>query len=110
MTLQDIIEMLEETGYPVAYDHFPKDAPPATPYIAFTIPYTDNFYSDNIVYQQIIYGEIELCSATKDTAAEKKLTDVLDSHGIAWQKASEEFIDDDGLYSIFYDFKEVYNG
>ena len=34
MTLKEMIAMLEETGFPVAYGHFPKEAPPSVPYIA----------------------------------------------------------------------------
>lgn len=38
MTLKEMIAMLEETGFPVAYGHFPKEAPPSVPYIALTLP------------------------------------------------------------------------
>lgn len=110
MTLKEMIAMLEETGFPVAYGHFPKEAPPTVPYIALTIPYTDNFFAENKVWKQIAYGDIELCTEHKDTEAEKKLTDVLNSHNITWQKTSEDFIEDDGVFSIFYEFEEVYDG
>lgn len=110
MTLGEMLAILEETGYPVAYDHFPKESPPTAPYIALTIPYTDNFYAENKVWKQIARGDIELCTEIKNPQAEKKLTDILDSHNITWQKVSEDFIEDDGVFSIFYEFKEVYNG
>lgn len=110
MTLEEMLTMLEETGFPVAYDHFSTEAPPTVPYIALTIPYTDNFYAENRVWRQIAYCDVELCTEHKDTEAEKKLTDVLDSHNITWQKTSEDFIETDGVFSIFYEFKEEYNG
>lgn len=110
MNLSDMISMLEETGYPVAYDHFPVDSPPTVPYIALTLPNSNNFYADNTVRQEIVHCTVELCTEKKDPLVEKTLTDVLNSHGIPWQKTSEEFIENDKLFSIFYEFEEVING
>ena len=110
MTLSDMISILEETGFPVAYDHFPVELPPTVPYIAVTLPYTDNFYAENKVWKQFAIWNIELCTEIKDPVAEKALTDILDSHNITWQKTSEDFIEDDGVFSIFYEFEEEYDG
>lgn len=110
MTLSDMISILEETGFPVAYDHFPVESPPTVPYIAVTLPYTDNFYAENKAWKQFAIWNIELCTAVKDPQAEKALTDILDSHNITWQKTSEDFIEDDGVFSIFYEFEEEYDG
>ena len=110
MTLSDMISMLEQTGFPVAYDHFPTESPPTIPYIALTIPYTNNFYAGNMVWKQIAHCDVELCTEIKDTQAEKALTDILNSHNITWQKTSEDFIEDDGVFSIFYEFEEEYDG
>ena len=108
MILSDLIKILEETGYPVAYDHFLKEAPPNVPYIAVTIPYSDNFFAENSTWKEYVIFNIELCTEKKDVAAEKKLTNILDENHIAWQKTSEDFIEDDGVFSIFYEFKEIY--
>lgn len=110
MKVSDMITLLEQTGFPVAYDHFPTESPPTVPYIAITIPYTNNFYAENQVMVQIAHWDIELCTEIKDPKAEKALTDILDSHNITWQKTSEDFIEDDGVFSIFYEFEEEYDG
>lgn len=109
MTLQSMIAMLEETGYPVAYDHFPREDQPDVPYIALRFPYSENYFSDDRVYKQLVYAEIELCTRIKDTTAEKKLKDVLNNHHITWQKTSEDFIEgDDEVFSVYYEFKTIY--
>lgn len=109
MTLDNILDMLEETGYPVAYDHFPKENPPDVPYIALRFPYSENFFADDKTYKQLVYVEVELCTLKKDPLAEKKLIDIFYNHDITWQKTSEEFIEeDDGLFSIYFEFKMIY--
>lgn len=110
MSLQGVVEILKETGLPVAYDHFSVKKPPPAPYIAASVEGTDNAFADNGVYAQIAYFAVELCTVKKEPETEKKLTDVFDAHNIAWQKTDEGYNSDDGLYSIFYEFKEIYNG
>lgn len=110
MSLTDIVNMLKETGLPVAYDHFSTAKPPPAPYIAVAVEGTDNTFADNGVYMQSAYFVIELCTAKKEPAREKTLTDILDANNIAWQKTDEGYNENDGLYSIFYEFKELYNG
>jgi hypothetical protein len=107
MTLENVITILEQTGYPVAYDHFPR-AVPSIPYIAVTVTGTDNVYGDNGVYKQVMGFQIELCTEIKSPEQEKVLTDVLDANGICWQLLSEAYDADDGVYSLLYNFSEVY--
>ena len=107
MTLKEIITMLKQTGYPVAYDHFPR-AVPAIPYIAVSMTGTDNVFTDNGVRKQIMGFQVELCTEIKDPAQEKILTDILDANNICWQLTSEAYVPDDGVYSLIYNFTEVY--
>lgn len=109
MSLKDIVAILNKTGLPVAYDHFSTRKPPPAPYIAVVVDNTENFFAGNTVYAQLAYFEIELCTIKKEPDTEKQLTDILDANNIAWQKTDEGYNSDDGLYSIFYEFKELYN-
>lgn len=110
MSLKDVVAMLNETGLPVAYDHFSTRKPPPAPYVAVAVEGTDNAFADNGVYAQMAYFAVELCTVKKEPETEKTLTDVMDAHDIAWQKTDEGYNQTDGLYSIFYEFKEIYNG
>lgn len=108
MTLKEIINMLRETGYPVAYDHFPS-AVPSIPYIAVSATGTDNVFADNGTYKQRMGFQIELCTETKNPAQEKILTDILDNNNICWELTSEAYDADDGVFSLIYNFMEVYD-
>ena len=108
MKVEKLKNILGETGYPVAYDHFSTENPPVPPYLAFRTAYTNNFFADNIVSKIVAHIELELCTGKKkDPEAEKRLTDILTANKIAWQKTDEGFVESDGLFSVFYEFKEV---
>ena len=43
MTLEELAGMLEETGFPFAYDHFAEGESPDPPFICYLLPGSDNF-------------------------------------------------------------------
>lgn len=106
MQNKDIIALLEQTGLPVAYAHFPiKEAPPP-PYIAVRQTNSENFNADNIVYKKIYWYEIELCTKLKEPQIENMITDLFDLNKIPWEKTDEGFVESDGLFSIFFEIKK----
>ena len=48
--MQDLMDLLSETGLPFAYDHFAEGESPEPPFITFLIPASDNFSADGVVY------------------------------------------------------------
>ena len=50
MTYNEIVEMAEETGLPVAYDHFAEGESPNPPFLIFLFPSSSNFSADGRVY------------------------------------------------------------
>lgn len=104
MTDEEIKEMLEETGFPVAQDAFDEQGPESIPYIAFRTSYTQNIYADNRVYAMRDRIEIELCMEYRESKNEKKLADVLDNRNINWEKTSDDFLLDEEVFSINYEF------
>ena len=46
MTYENVIEMLEEAGLPLAYDHFAEGESPEPPFLIFLFPGTDNVFAD----------------------------------------------------------------
>ena len=104
MTHNEIVEMLEETNLPIAYDHFAEGESPDPPFICFLFPGSDNFSADGRVYLKIRNVNVELYTDLKDPELEKRLETVLDRHGIFYQK-SEVWIEEEKLYEVLYQFE-----
>ena len=104
MTHNEIVEMLEETNLPIAYDHFAEGESPDPPFICFLFPGSDNFSADGRVYLKIRNVNVELYTDLKDQELETTLETVLDRHGIFYQK-SEVWIEEEKLYEVLYQFE-----
>ena len=104
MTHNEIVEMLEETNLPIAYDHFAEGESPDPPFICFLFPGSDNFSADGRVYLKIRNVNLELYTDLKDPELEERLETVLDRHGIFYQK-TEVWIDSEKLYEVLYQFE-----
>ena len=101
MTLEDLAGMLEETGFPFAYDHFAEGESPDPPFICYLLPGSDNFSADGRVYFRISEVRIELYTDRKDSGAEALVETVLDDAGIFYNK-SEAWIQSEKLYEVLY--------
>ena len=53
MTHNELMEMLEETSLPIAYDHFAEGESPDPPFICFLYPGSDNFGADGRVFYKV---------------------------------------------------------
>jgi hypothetical protein len=104
MTHNEIMEMLEDTDIPTAYDHFAEGESPDPPFICFLFPSSDNFSADGAVYFKIRRVNVELYTDFKDPELERRLETVLDRHGIFYEK-SEVWIEEEKLYEVLYQFE-----
>ncbi len=93
--------MAEETGLPVAYDHYAEGESPDPPFLIFLFPASDNFSADGQVYVKINELHFELYTETKQPDLEARVEAVLDEHGIFYDK-SEVWIADERLYEVLY--------
>lgn len=100
MQMVEIFELLKTTGYPVAYHHF--KSPPSIPFITYVDNGTSNFMADDSVFGKINNIDVELYTDKKDVAAEKKLEDLFEENGIAWE-AFEEWIESEKMYQRIYE-------
>ena len=105
MTHNEIMEMLEETSLPIAYDHFAEGESPDPPILCFLYPGSDNFAADGRVYYKINTVHVELYTDVKDPELEGKLEAVLDRHGIFYEK-TEVWIESERLYEVLYTFEQ----
>ena len=104
MTHNEIMEMLEETKLPIAYDHFTEGESPAPPFICFLFPGSNNFSADGRVYLKIRKVNVELYTDFKDPEMEEQLEAVLDEHGLFYEK-TEVWIEEEKLYEVLYQFE-----
>lgn len=102
--MDELLKILTESGLPFAYDHFAEGESPEPPFICYLLPGSGHFSADGRVYFKINEVRLELYTDYKDLALEKKLEDVLDSHGVFYGK-SETWIESEKLYEVLYSFE-----
>ena len=102
--MEELLQMLSEMQIPFAYHHFAEGESPEPPFICYLLPGSNNFSADGKVYYKINEVHIELYTDLKDLAVEQQLEDVLDEHGIFYNK-SETWIESEKLYEVLYTFE-----
>ena len=102
--MEELLQILSETQLPFAYHHFAEGESPEPPFICYLFPGSNNFSADGKVYYKINEVHIELYTDLKDLAVEQQLEDVLDEHGIFYNK-SETWIESEKLYEVLYTFE-----
>lgn len=104
MTIENLVEMLQELKIPFAYDHFAEGESPEPPFICYLIPGSDNFAADGRVYFKLNEVRIEMYTDFKDISLESRVEDVLDGREIFYNK-SETWIQSEKLYEVMYSFE-----
>ena len=102
--MEELLQILSETQIPFAYHHFAEGESPEPPFICYLFPGSNNFSADGKVYYKINEVHIELYTDLKDLAVEQQLEEVLDEHGIFYNK-SETLIESEKLYEVLYTFE-----
>lgn len=102
--MEELLQILSETQIPFAYHHFAEGESPEPPFICYLLPGSNNFSADGKVYYKINEVHIELYTDLKDLAVEQQFEDVLDEHGIFYNK-SETWIESEKLYEVLYTFE-----
>ena len=102
--MEELLQILNETQIPFAYHHFAEGESPEPPFICYLLPRSNYFSADGRVFYKINEVHIELYTDLKDMAVEQKLEEVLDEHGIFYNK-SENWIESEKLYEVLYAFE-----
>ena len=102
--MEELLQILKEIQIPFAYHHFAEGESPEPPFICYLLPGSNNFSADGKVYYKINEVHIELYTDLKDLAVEQQLENVLDEHGIFYNK-SETWIESEKLYEVLYTFE-----
>ena len=102
--MDKLLEIISEIDIPSAYDHFSENESPSPPFITYLLPGSDNFSADGRVYFRISEVHIELYTDEKNPETERLLENILDAHGIFYNK-SEVWIESEKLYEVLYTFE-----
>lgn len=96
----ELYNLLQTLNLPLAYHHF--SSPQIPPYIVYLNRGTENFSADNRVYQKQTIFHVELYSAKKDLATEKRIEDLFDENDIIYD-TNEVYIKEEALYQVVYE-------
>ena len=102
--MDKLLQIMEETGFPFAYDHFAEGEAVDPPFITFLIPASGNFSADGAVYLKVDVVHIELYTDEKNPVTEERVESVLDRHGVFYDK-TEVWIESEKLYEVLYSFE-----
>ena len=102
--MEIITQIIKDIDIAFAYDHFAEGESPKPPFICYNFPASDNFAADGRVYFKVRQVHIELYTDFKDLQVETKIEDVLDKHGIFYNK-TETWIENEKLYEVIYIFE-----
>ena len=102
--MDKLLDIMADIDIPSAYDHFAEGESPTPPFITFLLPGSDNFSADGKVYFKVTEAHIELYTDAKDPEVEGRLEDVLDRHGVFYEK-TEVWIESELLYEVLYSFE-----
>ena len=102
--VEKVIAILIEIGLPFSYSHFAEGESPDPPFICYLFPGSHNFGADGRVYFKFNRVHIELYTDEKNPDTERIVEDVLDAHGIFYNK-SEVWIESERLYEVLYSFE-----
>ena len=95
-----IYETLQATGLPCVYSHFKK--PQTPPYIVYIGSGQNTSDADNTHYWRENTYQIEYYYTTKNEANETAIEDALLGAGYLYTKSEDVFIEDEGVFVIYY--------
>ena len=105
MTLYQILSNPETgVGIPVAYSHFTdKNSPKSPPFLVYIGNGQDTFKADDTFYYTENRYQIEYYFTEKDETEEARIEKCLLDNGLRYQKSEDVFIEDEGVFVIYYE-------
>lgn len=105
MTVAELGEILESTGFPVSFDAIDPDnelevSQITLPYIIYRQTDSNTFSADNIVFWEKPVCAIYLYTAKKSIAAETTLKNALSGAGLYYSESGEQYYEEEKLYEV----------
>lgn len=95
-----LIETLQSVGLPCAYSHF--KTPQEAPYIVYIGNGQDTFQADNTHYYRKNTYQVEYYYTIKNEANESAIEQALLDNGYLYEKSEDIYIEDEGVFVIYY--------
>lgn len=95
-----IYQVLQSTGLPCAYSHF--KTPQEPPYLVYLGSGQDVLEADNTHYWKNNRYQIEYYFTEKNETNEAAIEKVLLDNGLLYEKSEDVFIEDEGVFVIYY--------
>lgn len=95
-----IFETLQKTKLPCAYSHFQDKVEP--PYIVYIGRGQETFGADNTWHFRDNRYQVEYYFTEKNEANEAAIEDILLNDGYNYEKSDDIFIEDEGVFVIYY--------
>ena len=95
-----IYQTLQTTGLPCAYSHFRTNQSP--PYIVYIGNGQEVFEADNTHNYRENNYQVEYYFTTKDESNEASIEDALLGAGYLYDKSEDVYIEDQGVFVIYY--------
>ena len=102
MTLQELKDRCENSGFKYAYGTFKKPTEP--PHLVAIINNTDNFMADNKVYVKDVPIQLDYTYIEKDLTMQNKIEDDI-LGDITWNKTEETYLSDENVWQVSYFFE-----
>ncbi len=104
MTLVELVNLLDSTGYPVSFSHFKER--PSIPFITYMIPSEEGFNADNTNYHTLTDVDIELYTDKKDLVAEQAIESLLKQHELPFT-SYQIYIDSEQVFQKTYEVRLI---
>ena len=95
-----IYQTLQSTHLPCAYSHFKKKQEP--PYMVYIGSGQNIFDADNTHYYRNNTYQVEYYFTTKNESNEAAIEDALLENGYNYTKSEDVYIEDEGVFVIYY--------
>lgn len=102
MTLKELKQRCENTGFKYAYGQFKKPTEP--PHLVAISTATNNFMADSKVYFKKIPIKLDYTYLEKNLDMENKIENEILSD-IAWNKTEETYLSDEEVWQVSYFFE-----
>ena len=99
MTLAEFVELFEDCGMPIAFDHF--KTPQVLPYLVYIVTTNDEMAADNKTFYSRPVLQLELYTEQKDMDTEEAVEEIIDDF---FYTKEEEYLDDEQMYMVAYRF------
>lgn len=96
-----LYQLLSTLNIPVSYGLFTN--PPALPYLCIIGAGQEHFEADSTYYVKRDNWQIELYFKVKDPDVEESIEDLLLSNGYKYEKSEDVYIENEGIFMVFYD-------